>query len=132
MNKNLYSLGKITNFYSYTDDMLDSLRISMELSLDLEALKLCRDACKASGQRDITVAQLRLLDEVFKATPLDASNASIAELFCSDQNIISTFNDLISKRSKLPKNKQAPLSLSAAANVCSDYLVTVGIEKPAV
>ncbi len=119
----------IRNFYSYSDQKLLELHESLGLSMDIQLLGLCKEHCAKLGKRNVTTSELRILDEIFKATPSDASNAAINEVICENSDIIATFNDLLSKHSHL-SGASTPLSLSSLAKVSGKYMNTIGLKTP--
>lgn len=119
----------IHNFHSYSDEKLLELRDSLGLSMDVQILTLCKQHYVSSGKTSITSSELRIIDEVFKATPYDASNAAITNLICENNDIIATFNDLLSKHTHLSGAK-TPLSLSSAAKISSKYMNMIGLKMP--
>ena len=119
----------IRNFSLGSEQKLLELRDSLGLSMDIQFLSLCKENCARFGKAIITDSELRILDEIFKATPPDASNAAINEVLCENNDIIATFNDLLTKRSHISE-ASSPLSLASISKVSGKYMNSIGIKTP--
>ncbi len=119
----------IRNFYLYSDQKLLELHESLGLSMDIQLLGLCKKNCAKFGKMNVTASELRILDEIFKATPSDASNADINEVMCENSDIIATFNDLLAKRSRISV-ASSPLSLTSLSEVSGKYMNSIGLKTP--
>ena len=119
----------IQNFYTYTDTMLEELRESLKLSMDLDILRVCVQQSRKLGNRDITTSELRIIDEIIRATPKSTVNTALTEVLCENSDIIDTFNDLLAKNNYL-SSTSSPLSLSSAAQVSTKYMDMIGVKTP--
>ena len=121
-------IGTALDFACSSDKMLDFMRQDLGLYMSTDELKLCRENYRTSKQKDITLSELYLLDEIIRLSANEPSNHILTDVITDDGDIIDTYNDLLSKQAVLIGSVAPPLTLGAAAKISSKYMKRIGAD----
>ena len=108
-------------FSMLPDNALEDFKRSHELFMSIEELRRCRDYYKEKGYVDISETTLRLLDSISAEIRKNTDNILITSFEADSKDIFETYVDLASKQNKLSRIKNAPLPMSAIADVANGY-----------
>ena len=107
--------------------MLDYMKNDLKLAMSPSTLSTCRNYYNNTKQSDIQLSEIYLLDEIIKGASLIPNTKTVIDLLASDEEIISTYNDLISKHHYVCGELKNPMSLGAISRVSSTYMKKVGV-----
>ncbi len=120
-------LGVANGFSAYTPQMLEYMKADLGLFMSLSDLTFIRNYYKDSKQHNITLSELYFLDTLLKNTRSLPLSKALINLWAENAEVISTYNDLISKRHYVKGEINQPLSFSDMAEVSSEYMKKIGI-----
>ncbi|MBQ7383414.1 MAG: hypothetical protein IJV72_01300 [Clostridia bacterium] len=120
-------VGIANGFSAYTPQMLEYMRNDLKLAMSLSTLSLCSRYYKNTKQNKILLSELYLLDAIIRGTSSLPCAKTVTEVLASDSEIISSYNDLITKHHYTCGEIKHPLSLDSLSKVNSEYMRKIGV-----
>ncbi|MBE6596285.1 MAG: hypothetical protein E7641_01320 [Ruminococcaceae bacterium] len=127
MLKPISPRGKIINFRTYSEEALRSMKSSLGIYMSVSDLEFIKKHYTSKASPELTTDELFLLDRIIESSRSLAANTAVNELLTSSADIISTYNDMISKYTLKRGSLGKPLSIKDAASVASEYMERIGL-----
>ncbi len=121
-------LGIATGFSTYTAQMLECMKDDLGLFMSVWDLTALKNYYRNAKYKNISLSELYFFDSLLKNAHSRHISTAITNLITDDGDIISTYNDMISKRYYVKGNIASPMSLSEASRISSDYMNKIGIK----
>ncbi len=127
MLKPIIPSGIIQNFKLYNKEALQSMKQTFGLFMSVSDLEFIQKQYCTPNHAELTTDELFIFDSVVKKAKGFAKNAVLKELLTSSDDIISSYNDLLSKNSLKNRRLGTPLTIDELASVISDYMERIGL-----
>lgn len=119
----------LTGFGNYTKEQAEELKKACRLSMSAETLAFCISHYKNQEQRDPSLDELYMLDQLSAIQENTLGAPAPTDLYTNDEFCAESYADLIKKRKELNPHATYPMTSIEATRIANAYLLQNGTKS---